>query len=138
MEAEVQGRNSLVQSNSLKAAEAGSEPRSLRLQGQDNFSVSGLLISTTGPFDLLDPVAQNPPLSPALVLPVLCHCERAPWRGPSQARARSLLCNLGVHFTFLGQSSYLWWQRQVLGVWIGELKFRLGFCPLGGSVSLFL
>lgn len=79
----VQGRNSLVQSNNLKVAEAGSEPRSLRLQGQDGFSVSGLLISTTGPFDLLDPVAQNPPLSPALGLPVLCHCERVPWRGPS-------------------------------------------------------
>lgn len=60
-----------MQSNSLKAAEAGSEPRSLRLQGQDSFSVSGLLISTTGPFDLLDPVAQNPPLSPALGHPVL-------------------------------------------------------------------
>lgn len=102
-----------MQSNNLKVAEAGSEPRSLRLQGQDGFSVSGLLISTTGPFDLLDPVAQNPPLSPALGLPVLCHCEGT-LEGSQPSKSQSLLCNLGVHFTFLGQSSYLWWQRQEL------------------------
>lgn len=44
----------------------------------------GLLTSTTGPFDLLDPVAQNPPLSPALVLPVLCHCGGHPGGVPAK------------------------------------------------------